>query len=133
MDINTLTSMLEKGQDSLILRFGLGQALLKQGDTMAAIEHFLKALEFDAEYSAALKLLGKAYMQSEQTQLAIETYQRGIKIAESKGDIQAAKEMKVFLKRLVKIWIDLVLIWKFSHTVFLSYRSWVFISTNLQT
>ena len=102
MDINTLIRMLDKGQDSLILRFGLGQALLKQGDTTAAIEHFLKALEFDAEYSAALKLLGKAYMQSDQIPLAIDTYERGIKISESKGDIQAAKEMKVFLKRIKK-------------------------------
>ena len=100
MDINTLITMLDKGQDSLILRFGLGQALLKQGDTIAAIEHFQKALEFDPEYSAALKLLGKAYMQSDQIQLANDTYERGIKIAESKGDIQAAKEMKVFLKRI---------------------------------
>ena len=102
MDINTLITMLDKGQDSLILRFGLGQALLKQGDTIAAIEHFQKALEFDAEYSAAQKLLGKAYMQSDQVPLAIETYERGIKIAETKGDIQAAKEMKVFLKRIKK-------------------------------
>lgn len=102
MDIKTLTTMLDNGQDSLILRFGLGQALLTQGDVLPAIDHFIKALEFDAEYSAALKLLGKAYMQSGQNQLAIDTYSKGIKIAESKGDIQAAKEMKVFLKRLNK-------------------------------
>ena len=100
MDINSLNSMLEKGQDSLILRFGLGQALLKQKDFPAAIEHLLKALEFDNEYSAAFKLLGKAYSLSDQSQLAINTYEKGIQIAESKGDIQAAKEMKVFLKRL---------------------------------
>jgi len=100
MDINTLNTMLENGQDSLILRFGLGQALLKQKDFTAAIEHLLKALEFDSEYSAAYKLLGKAYSSSDQNQLAIDTYEKGIQIAESKGDIQAAKEMKVFLKRL---------------------------------
>ena len=100
MDIESLNSMLESGQDSLILRFGLGQALLKQKDFSAAIEHLLKALEFDKEYSAAFKLLGKAYSLSDQNQLAIDTYEKGILIAESKGDIQAAKEMKVFLKRL---------------------------------
>lgn len=92
--------MLDQGQDSLILRFGLAQALLKQGDFSAAIEHLLKALDFDAEYSAAFKLLGKAYASSDQPQLAVDTYEKGIKIAETKGDIQAAKEMKVFLKRL---------------------------------
>ena len=94
--------MLDQGQDSLILRFGLAQALLKQGDSDQAIEHLLKALEFDAEYSAAYKLLGKAYAQTDQAQQAIEIYEKGISIAETKGDIQAAKEMRVFLKRLLK-------------------------------
>jgi len=100
MDIKSLNAMLENGQDSLILRFGLGQAYLKQKEFTAAIEHLLKALEFDNEYSAAFKLLGKAYAQSDQNQLAINTYEKGIQIADNKGDIQAAKEMKVFLKRL---------------------------------
>ncbi|RDH82698.1 MAG: hypothetical protein DIZ80_10485 [endosymbiont of Galathealinum brachiosum] len=101
MNIDSLNSMLDQGQDSLILRFGLGQALLKQGDYLTSIEHLLKALEFDHEYSAAYKLLGKAYAKTEQNQLAINTYNKGIQIAENKGDIQAAKEMKVFLKRLI--------------------------------
>ncbi|MCW9046452.1 MAG: tetratricopeptide repeat protein [Gammaproteobacteria bacterium] len=100
MDIESLKAMLDNGQDSLILRFGLGQAFLKQKDYSAAIEHLLKALEFDNQYSAAFKLLGKAYTLSDQNQLAIATYENGISIAENKGDIQAAKEMQVFLKRL---------------------------------
>ena len=102
MDINALKNLLKQGQDSLILRFGLGQALLKQGEATEAIVHLCKALEFDAEYSAALKLLGKAYVNNNQNDKAIDTYTRGIEIAERKGDIQAAKEMNVFLKRLLK-------------------------------
>lgn len=100
MNIENLKSLLDQGQDSLILRFGLAQALIKKNDSKAAIEHLVKALEFDNEYSAAYKLLGKAYAQTQQNQLAIDCYEKGIVIAESKGDIQAAKEMKVFLKRL---------------------------------
>jgi len=102
MDIKNLLSMLDQGQDSLILRFGLGQALIKQGEARQAIEHLNKALDFDAEYSAAYKLLGKAYAQTDQAEQAVQTYKKGIGIAESKGDIQAAKEMTVFLKRLLK-------------------------------
>lgn len=102
MNIETLKTMLENGQDGLILRFGLAQALIKSNAFNEAIEHLLKALEFDAEHSAAFKLLAKAYAQAEQDELAIETYEKGIAIAERKGDIQAAKEMKVFLKRLKK-------------------------------
>jgi len=102
MNIENLKTMLTNGQDSLILRFGLGQAFIKAKEFDEAIEHLLKALDFDAEYSAAFKLLGKAYVQTEQIELAIETYEKGIEIAERKGDIQAAKEMKIFLKRLNK-------------------------------
>lgn len=103
MNINNLYSILDTGEDSLILRFGLAQALIKQDEPAQAIEHLEKALEFDAEYSAAYKLLGKAYSETDQPQLAIKTYEKGIAVAEKKGDIQAAKEMKVFLKRLQKV------------------------------
>jgi len=102
MDVTALLNMLSKGQDNLILRFGIGQALLKQGDNAAAIEHLQKALEFDPQHSAAWKLLGKALAADNRTQDAIATYQKGIEIAQSKGDIQAVKEMQVFLKRLQK-------------------------------
>ena len=37
-----------------------------------------------------------------QTRSAIEAYRRGIDAAQSKGDIQAAKEMRVFRRRLEK-------------------------------
>jgi len=39
MDINALKTMLAQGQDNLLLRFGLGQAMLKQGEAEQAIEH----------------------------------------------------------------------------------------------
>lgn len=103
MNIDALKKMIEQGQDSLILRFGLGQALLKDKQFSEAIVHFHKALEYDPEYSAAWKLLGKALVENQQTDEAIVAYEQGIKVAETRGDIQAAKEMKVFLKRLRKI------------------------------
>ena len=33
---------------------------------------------------------------------AVAAYEHGIRVAETKGDIQAAKEMNVFLRRLQK-------------------------------
>lgn len=102
MNIEAVKKMLAQGQDSLILRFGLGQALLNDKQFSEAITHLQKAVEFDAEYSAAWKLLGKALVENQQHNEAIVAYEQGIKVAESKGDIQAAKEMKVFLKRLKK-------------------------------
>mgnify|MGYP002621008887 CR=1 FL=1 len=100
--IETFENMLAKGQDSTLLRFGLGQAYFKEEQFDKAIEHFLKTIEHDRNYSAAWKLLGKAYTAIDKTEKAIETFSDGIEIAEANGDIQAAKEMRVFLKRLQK-------------------------------
>jgi Tfp pilus assembly protein PilF len=102
MNVDALKKMLESGQDNLLLRFGLGQTLLKQGDSAEAIEHLQKAVEFDPQHSAAWKLLGKALAVENHQSDAINAYEQGIRVAEDKGDIQAAKEMKVFLKRLQK-------------------------------
>ena len=93
--------MLEQDQDNALLRFSLGNAYLKLKDYEHAIEHLHRAVEQDKEYSAAWKLYGKALVGAGRNQQAIDIYQQGIAIAENKGDIQAAKEMKIFLKRLL--------------------------------
>lgn len=102
MDILTLKNLLLQGQDSVILRFGLGNALLKSGQASEAIPHLKAALEFDPEYSAAWKILGKALAETGDKEQAIEVYKKGISVAEAKGDRQAVKEIRVFLKRLLK-------------------------------
>ena len=102
MNIEALQKLLDQGQDNLLLRFGLGQALLKDGQVTEAIMHLEKALDFDPAHSASLKLLGKAYTAAGETNRAIEVFTEGIEQVEQKGDIQAAKEMNVFLKRLLK-------------------------------
>jgi len=102
MNIESLELMLQQGQDNFLLRFGLAQAQLKNNNSSEAIVHIKKALEFDALHSSSWKLLGKALAQEERHAEAIDAFEKGIKVAENQGDIQAAKEMKVFLKRSQK-------------------------------
>lgn len=101
-EIQNLETMLENGQDNALLRFALGSAFLKHGKSMEAALHLARAVEFDPAYSAAWKLYGKALEQQDRNAEAIKVYRKGIKAAEKKGDIQAAREMKVFLQRLQK-------------------------------
>ena len=101
-EIDNLLSLLDRGQDNALLRFSLGNAYLKNGNYELASENFSKAVTFDPDYSAAWKLYARSLDKNGKTEKAIKTYQQGIKVAENKGDIQAAKEMKVFLKRLKK-------------------------------
>ncbi len=98
--INVLKAQLGGPRDGALLRYSLGAALLEAGDPSEAIAQLRAALDFDADYSAAWKLLGKACLQSGEAQAAAEAWRRGIAIAEAHGDVQAAKEMRVFLKRI---------------------------------
>lgn len=98
--IDNLEALLAKGQDNALLRFGLANEYLKLGKPEVAIGHLKRCLVQDPKYSAAWKRLGKALADTGRTSDAIAAYESGIRVAEEKGDIQAAKEMRVFLKRL---------------------------------
>lgn len=89
-------------RDGALLRFSLGNALLGEGDAVAAIEELQRALAFDPTYSAAWKLLGKACLDADQPDAAAEAWRSGIATANHRGDKQAEKEMTVFLRRLGK-------------------------------
>lgn len=97
-----LEAMLAAGQDNPLLRFTLGNVLLKQGEANAAVEHLREAVRQDPNYSAAWKVYGRALQTLGDVDGAIQVFETGIAAARQKGDIQAAKEMQVFLKRLRK-------------------------------
>lgn len=89
-------------RDGALLRFSLGNALLTAGDAPAAIPEFRQAVIFDAGYSAAWKLLGKACLAVDDQAGAADAWRQGIGAAQTRGDKQAEKEMTVFLRRLEK-------------------------------
>jgi predicted Zn-dependent protease len=98
--IDVLKAQLGGPRDGALLRYSLGAALLEDGDVSEAITQLRKALDCDASYSAAWKLLGRACLQRHDTAAAADAWRQGIAAAQARGDVQAAKEMRVFLKRL---------------------------------
>ncbi len=100
--IDTFERMLAQGRDGALLRFSLGNEYLAADDPAAAAEHLRRAVEHDPDYSAAWRALGKASERCEDPEGAAEAYRRGIDAAERRGDKQAVKEMRVFLRRLEK-------------------------------
>jgi Tfp pilus assembly protein PilF len=96
----SLEALLAKGGDGAALRLALAARYLDAGDAVAAVKHAEGAVRLDPEYSAAWKALGQALTAAGRATDAIETYARGIAVAERRGDRQAAKEMRVFSKRL---------------------------------
>jgi len=97
---DNLELMLQRGQDSPLLRYSLGGECLKAGDALAAVTHLKEAVAQNPTYSAAWKLLGQSLAAAGSAARAREAYREGIRVAEAAGDLQAAREMGVFLKRL---------------------------------
>lgn len=100
--LENLERLLARGKDGALLRFSIAGEYLKRGDTAAALAHLRKSVELDPKYSAGWKLLGKAYETAGQLNDAEQAWREGVSVSEVNGDLQAAKEMKVFLKRLAK-------------------------------
>ncbi len=101
--IQRLEKLLTDGQDTALLRYSLGNACLQAGDPTAAVVHLRAAVSHDEGYSAAWKALGRALSEAGRADEAMDVYRHGIAAAERKGDVQAGKEMRVFLKRLQRM------------------------------
>lgn len=100
--IANLEQLLGGPRDNALLRFSLGSEYLKAGDVDRAVTHLREAVTRDPGYSAAWKLLGRALAESGDRSAALRVYEEGIRVAETKGDKQAAREMQVFVRRLRK-------------------------------
>jgi len=85
-----------------LLRFSLGTALMAAGTPADAAIELRRAVEFDPAYSAAWKLLGRALVEAGDLVQARAAWCDGITAAERAGDIQAQKEMQLFVRRLDK-------------------------------
>lgn len=98
--IESLEKMLDGPRDGALLRFSLGNEYLKAGDAATAGRCFQAAVDRDSHYAAAWKGLGKALVETGDQRGALAAYERGIEVAEARGNIQAAREMSVFANRL---------------------------------
>ena len=94
--------LLAAGRDDALLRFSLGSEYLKIDAPAVAAKHLEQAVAHDPGFSAAWKLYGRALTECGRLDEALAAYERGIAVAERKGDKQAAKEMAVFARRISK-------------------------------
>ncbi|QDQ27165.1 tetratricopeptide repeat protein [Chitinimonas arctica] len=101
--IEQLEKLLDGPRDGPLLRFSLGNAYLKAGQAERAADFYRDALARDPDYSAAWQGLGKALAEAGQPAQAWDIYQQGIAVAQARGDIQAARMMGVFAKRLAAV------------------------------
>jgi predicted Zn-dependent protease len=94
-----LLAQLAAGRDGPLLRLGLAGALVGS-DPAAALDHARAAVAQAPENSAAWKLLGRAALAAGDVALARQAWSRGVEVARRGGDLQALREMEVFMRRL---------------------------------
>ena len=92
-----LLKLVDTPRDGALLRYSIGNEYFKAGDPQQAATHLREAVARDPNHSAAWKLLGKAL-----TETGAVLAREGIAVAEKRGDKQAAKEMRVFARRIEK-------------------------------
>ncbi len=100
--IKQLEALVNSEPGNPLFRYTLGMEYLKVGEYANAAAALREAVRLNPEYSAAYRELGRALEKDRQTGEAAQVYQSGIAIANRQGDLQTAKEMEVFLKRIRK-------------------------------
>jgi tetratricopeptide (TPR) repeat protein len=87
------------GNDTLAL-FGMGDIEFLRGNYEQSIKHLEKVLVNDEKYSVAYLKLGEAYKELGNKQKAKEVFEKGVKVAASKGDMMPANQMQSYLNSL---------------------------------
>jgi len=95
-----LEAMLAQGKDNALLRYTLGKAYVEQDRPREGCAHLRAAVALDPAYSVAWKWLGKALIALDEPQQARQAWEQGMAAAQSRGDQQVVKELRVFLRRL---------------------------------
>lgn len=93
-------AMLAAEPDDTMLLYGLGRKLLSDGHAARAEPHLAHCVEVDPNYSAAWRELGRARMEIGDAEGARAAFESAVRAADARGDLQVAKEAKVFLSRL---------------------------------
>jgi Flp pilus assembly protein TadD len=88
--------------DDPVVRFGLAGAYLDAGQPENAAEEYREAIRLKPDYSAAHRGLGRALERAGRLAEARAAYEQGLEVATRTGDLQTAKEIEVFLRRLEK-------------------------------
>jgi predicted Zn-dependent protease len=94
--------LLERDASNPMVLYSLGNELFKEGRHAEARDHLKRAVEHKPDYSVAYRTLGRAHFELGEDAEARGVFEKGRQVAEANGDLQTAKEIDVFRKRLEK-------------------------------
>lgn len=100
--IKQLEELIELDPHDADLPFMLGKALLDAGKFEPAADRLESAAKMNPRLAAVWRHWGDALRKAGRRDDAIRVWTEGIALSEETRDLQAGKEMRVFLKRLEK-------------------------------
>ena len=100
--IKQLEELIELDPRDADLPFMLGKALLDAGKFEQAADRLETAAQMNPRLAAVWRQWGEALRKAGRREDAMRVWTEGIALSEETRDLQAGKEMKVFLKRLEK-------------------------------
>ena len=100
--IDRLNERLDQGFDDALLRFALGKALLDAKDMERAASHLREAVLKAPDFSAAWAQLGRCELALGHEAAALNAWEKGCAAARLRGEIQAERQISVWLKRARK-------------------------------
>lgn len=92
--------VLEIDAEDTLANYGLGTIYLERGEYEASVSCLEKVISQDAKYSVAFLALGKAYLALSRKDQAKDIWDRGMKVAASKGDLMPANQMQSLLSKI---------------------------------
>lgn len=95
-----IEQLLEKEPDDAFLRFGLAMELLKEGESLTALDQFDRVLAIDSVYTAAYHHKGYTLIALERIEEARSVLQAGIEAATQIGNNHAKREMSELLESI---------------------------------
>ncbi|QIN85327.1 tetratricopeptide repeat protein [Rubrobacter tropicus] len=94
--------LLQRDERNPMVLYSLGNELFKEGRYAEARDYLRRAVEYKPDYSVAYRTLGRAHFELGEDDEARRVFDEGRKVAEANGDLQTAKEIDVFKRRLEK-------------------------------
>ena len=94
--------LLQRDERNPMVLYSLGNELFKEGRYAEARDHLRRAVQYKPDYSVAYRTLGRAHFELGEDDAARQVFDEGREVAEANGDLQTAKEIDVFKRRLEK-------------------------------
>ena len=99
--LQQLENFLKEDPNDTFLLFAIAKEYENGGDLARALEFYLKLKNTDTHYVGLYYHLGKLYARQNETDLAIETYETGMRVSKAANDTHAFNELRGALDEII--------------------------------